>query len=102
MPDETYDIVEGKDIAVIGMAGRFPGAKNLEEYWQNLRDGKEAITFFSDDELEAAGIDPESLRDPNYVKAGAVLDDIECFDALFFGYNPREAEMLDPEKWSTS
>ena len=78
-------------IAVIGMAGRFPGAKNLEQLWQNLCDGVESIKFFTDEELLAKGVDAGSLEDPNYVKAEAVLDDIEMFDASFFGYTPREA-----------
>jgi len=92
---ETYDAIEG--IAIIGMAGRFPGAKNINQFWQNLRDGVESISVFTDEELLTSGIDPETLSDPNYVKAGAVLEDIELFDASFFGFNPREAEMTDPQ-----
>ncbi|MCG8366961.1 MAG: type I polyketide synthase, partial [Pseudanabaenales cyanobacterium] len=85
-------------IAIIGMAGRFPGAKNLEEFWRNLRDGVESISFFSDPELEASGIDPALLRNPNYVKAGVLLEDKELFDAAFFGYPPRQAEIIDPQQ----
>jgi acyl transferase domain-containing protein len=85
-------------VAVVGLAGRFPRAKNLEEFWQNLRDGVEAITFFSDEELEVAVADPALLASPAYVKAGAVLDGIELFDAAFFGYSPREAELIDPQQ----
>jgi acyl transferase domain-containing protein/acyl carrier protein len=84
-------------IAIIGMSGRFPGAKNLGEFWQNLRDGVESVSFFSDGELEASGIDPALLSDPKYIKAKAVLDDAELFDAAFFGVNPREAEIIDPQ-----
>jgi phthiocerol/phenolphthiocerol synthesis type-I polyketide synthase E len=84
-------------IAVIGMAGRFPGANNIDEFWQNLRDGVESITFFSDEELAAAGVDPELLSQPNYVKANGVLNDIESFDASFFGITPREAQVMDPQ-----
>lgn len=87
----------GADIAIIGIAGRFPGAKNVDEFWGNLRDGVESISFFSDEELEASGVSPELIQDPNYVRAGAVLDDIELFDASFFGFNPREAEITDPQ-----
>lgn len=87
----------GLEIAIIGMAGRFPGAKNIEEFWQNLRNGVESITTFTNEELLAGGIDPDLLNDPNYVKAGAVLEDIELFDAEFFGFNPREAEIIDPQ-----
>ncbi|MCE5167977.1 HAD-IIIC family phosphatase [Paenibacillus profundus] len=87
----------GSEIAVIGMSGRFPGAKNLREYWDNLRTGKESISFFSDEELLEAGIDAEVLRHPNYVKAKGMLDDIEYFDPEFFDYTPREAEVMDPQ-----
>ncbi|WP_337886319.1 type I polyketide synthase [Fischerella thermalis] len=87
----------GLEIAIIGMAGRFPGAKNIEEFWQNLRNGVESITTFTNEELIADGIDPDLLNNPNYVKAGAVLEDIELFDAEFFGFNPREAEIIDPQ-----
>jgi len=84
-------------IAIIGLAGRFPGAKNITEFWQNLCDGVEAISQFSDEELIAAGVDPSLLNNSNYVKAGAVLEDIDLFDAGFFGFNPKEAEMTDPQ-----
>jgi acyl transferase domain-containing protein/acyl carrier protein len=93
--DSTKDYREG--IAIIGMTGRFPGAKNTAEFWQNLCDGMEAISFFSDDELIASGIPPELLGNPNYVKASAVLEDIDLFDASFFGLNPKEAEITDPQ-----
>ena len=85
-------------IAIIGMAGRFPQAKNLDEFWQNLRDGREVVTFFSDEELRAAGIDPQLIENPNYVPARAILEDAEQFDAAFFGYSPREAEIIDPQQ----
>ncbi|MBD1912333.1 MULTISPECIES: type I polyketide synthase [unclassified Leptolyngbya] len=90
--------VRTTDIAVIGMAGRFPGAKNLTEFWQNLCDGVESIAFFSDEELLASGVPPELVNHPNYVKASPILDDVESFDAEFFGLNPREAELLDPQQ----
>ncbi|MFP5262671.1 MAG: SDR family NAD(P)-dependent oxidoreductase [Blastocatellia bacterium] len=85
------------EIAVIGMSGRFPGAGNLARYWENLRDGVESLSAFSDEELEAAGVDRAALDDPDYVKAGGVLEDVESFDAQFFGFNPREAEVTDPQ-----
>ncbi|MBE9167120.1 SDR family NAD(P)-dependent oxidoreductase [Pleurocapsales cyanobacterium LEGE 06147] len=84
-------------IAIIGMAGRFPGAKNLEEFWQNLRDGVESVSFFPEEELLASGIERSLLDTPNYVKAGAVLEDIDLFDASFFDFNPKEAEITDPQ-----
>jgi acyl transferase domain-containing protein len=85
------------ELAVVGMAGRFPGAKNLEEFWRNLSEGRESITFFSDEELLQRGLEASLLRDPNYVKAEAVLEDIDQFDAAFFGFTPREAELMDPQ-----
>ena len=84
-------------IAIIGMAGRFPGAHDLDEFWRNLRDGVESISFFSDDELAASGLDSSLLANPNYVKAKAGLEGIELFDGPFFGFTPREAEMTDPQ-----
>ena len=84
-------------IAIVGMSGRFPGARNIDEFWRNLRDGVESITFSSDEELEAAGIEPAILRRPDYVKAKGILDDVDLFDAAFFGLSPREAEITDPQ-----
>ncbi|HEX6292515.1 MAG TPA: beta-ketoacyl synthase N-terminal-like domain-containing protein, partial [Herpetosiphonaceae bacterium] len=86
------------DIAVIGMAGRFPGAADADELWQNLRDGKESIIPFSDDDLAAAGIDPSVLADPQYVKRRGFLSNIAAFAASFFGFTPREAEITDPQQ----
>jgi acyl transferase domain-containing protein len=88
----------GMEIAIVGMAGRFPGAKNLDEFWRNLRDGVESISFFTDEELISFGVDKNQLSDPDYVKASGFLDDIEMFDAAFFGYSPREAELIDPQQ----
>ncbi|MHC5725448.1 MAG: beta-ketoacyl synthase N-terminal-like domain-containing protein, partial [Nostoc sp.] len=86
------------EIAIIGMAGRFPGAKNVDRFWQNIRDGVESISFLTDEELVSAGINSASLNDPLYVKAGGVLEEnIELFDASFFGFSPREAEITDPQ-----
>ncbi|HEX6749441.1 MAG TPA: beta-ketoacyl synthase N-terminal-like domain-containing protein [Longimicrobium sp.] len=84
------------DVAVIGMAGRFPGASDLEAFWRNLREGVESITHFSADELRAAGIPESELADPGYVRSIGRLRDVQHFDAGFFGYSPREAEMLEP------
>ncbi|BAZ70868.1 beta-ketoacyl synthase (plasmid) [Fischerella sp. NIES-4106] len=84
-------------IAVIGMAGRFPEANSVNQFWQNLCNGVESISLFTDEELATAGIDSGWLRDPNYVKVGAVLQDIEMFDASFFGFSPQEAELTDPQ-----
>lgn len=84
--------------AVVGLAGRFPGARNVHQFWRNLQEGKESIRHFTDQELEDQGIPPEWLRDPNYVKAGTILDDYDKFDAGFFGYSPKEAENIDPQQ----
>lgn len=87
----------GLEIAVIGMAGRFPGASNIYEFWKNLREGVESVSFFSDEELTANGIKTELLQNPNYVKANGVLQKAAYFDASFFGYVPKEAETMDPQ-----
>src|SRR5689334_17950976 len=85
-------------IAIIGMAGRFPGSRDVGEFWKNLRDGKEGITFCSEEQLLEAGLSKELIRDPRYVKAQGVLSEPEWFDAAFFGYSPRDAELLDPQQ----
>lgn len=85
-------------IAILGMAGRFPGARDLEQLWDNLRGGVESIRPLSDEELLAAGVLPATLRDPSYVRSGGFLDGIDLFDASFFGYSPREAALLDPQQ----
>ncbi len=86
----------GLEIAIIGMSGCFPDAKNLDEFWQNLRDGVESIHRFTDQELKALGVDSALLSNPNYVKAKGVVKDIDLFDASFFDISPREAEVMDP------
>ncbi|HVU25275.1 MAG TPA: SDR family NAD(P)-dependent oxidoreductase [Opitutus sp.] len=86
------------DIAIVGLAVRVPGARNVDEFWANLRAGREAVTFFTDDELRRAGVDAARLARPNYVKANAVLPDADRFDAAFFGFTPREAELLDVQQ----
>ena len=97
MNDEPREILDS-DIAIIGYAARLPGARNIDEFWQNLRDGVESVTVFNDEVLIKNGF-PRSLLDhPACVKAGAVLDDIESFDASFFGYSPRDAALIDPQQ----
>ncbi|MGE5339901.1 MAG: amino acid adenylation domain-containing protein [Candidatus Omnitrophota bacterium] len=88
----------GLEIAVIGMAGRFPGAQNIEQFWHNITNKVESLTFYTDDELSAAGVESELLNRSDYVKGeGGVLEDAEYFDAAFFGYFPTEAEIMDPQ-----
>src|SRR5262245_14778588 len=89
--------VPGTDIAVVGMAGRFPGARSVSELWDNVCAGMESITRFSDEELKAAGVDQPTFRNPHYIKSGAVLPDMEMFDAAFFGFSPRDAAIMDPQ-----
>jgi len=85
------------EIAIIGLACRFPGATTPEAYWKNLCQGIESITFFSEQELVAAGVDPSLVANPNYVKAAPILRDVEMFDASFFGYSPKDAALMDPQ-----
>jgi thioester reductase-like protein len=84
-------------VAVVGMAGRFPGAATVEEFWRNLREGVESIDFFTPEEMEEIGTPSELARHPHYVAAHGVLDRVEWFDAAFFGFSPREAEIMDPQ-----
>ncbi|HEV3456784.1 MAG TPA: SDR family NAD(P)-dependent oxidoreductase, partial [Thermoanaerobaculia bacterium] len=87
----------GNGIAIVGMAGRFPGAGDIERFWENLAAGVESITFFTAAELLAAGVDPERVADPAFVPARAVVAGGELFDAALFGFTPREAEVIDPQ-----
>jgi len=98
MNDSNASARTGLEIAIIGMAARFPGARDIDEFWQNLREGKESISFFTEQEMEALGVGPAVYHNPGYVRAGGVLDDIDLFDASFFGYSPREAEIIDPQQ----
>ncbi len=91
------DEIQPTDIAIIGIAAHLPGAKDFREYWKNLRDGVESVQEFTRDELAAAGVRDADLRDPNYVKSGVVLADMEHFDPEFFGFSPKEAAILDPQ-----
>ncbi len=90
--------VKKNSVAVIGIACRFPGARNKEEFLQNLRDGKPGTVFFSPDELKAAGISEGEISDPSFVNVGGVVEGAELFDAEFFGVSPREAELMDPQQ----
>ncbi len=84
------------DIAIIGLACRFPGAANAERFWDNLVAGIESVTEFSDTDLLGAAIDPALVHHPDYVKAAPILEDHDGFDAGLFGYSPREARLMDP------
>ncbi|MDJ0837363.1 MAG: beta-ketoacyl synthase N-terminal-like domain-containing protein [Acidobacteriota bacterium] len=88
----------GLKIAVVGMSLRVPGASDEESFWQMLRDGECSVRTFSREELEAFGVDPEEMDDPNYVPVRATLDDVRGFDHTFFGMTPREAQLTDPQQ----
>ncbi|WP_370383430.1 SDR family NAD(P)-dependent oxidoreductase [Catenulispora sp. GAS73] len=88
----------GTDIAIVGMSGRFPGAGSVSELWDAIRAGRSGVTRFTDGELLAAGVPRALLADPAYVKAGAVIDGYDLFDAGFFGYGPKDAQILDPQQ----
>lgn len=85
-------------IAVIGMAGRFPGADSVAEFWENLCSGKESIVTLSEETLAAAGVSAQTLADPAYVRRAPLLEGIEEFDAEYFGMNPYTARMMDPQQ----
>lgn len=87
----------GLEIAIVGMAGRFPDAPDVEAFWRNLRDGIESVREYSDEELRQRGVPESLLGDPLYVKAGVPFEGADLFDAEFFGYTPRDAETLDPQ-----
>lgn len=93
-PTET----ELEPIAIVSMACRFPNANNIDEFWKILRQGEEAISRFTEDELLDAGVTSLELNQSEYVKAKAIVDGIEDFDPHLFGYSPREAELIDPQQ----
>jgi len=85
-------------VAIIGMSLRFPGAKSPAEFWKNLRDGVETVSFFTSEELQQSGVPLEAIQQPGYVPAKAIVDHVEMFDYQFFGLTPREAELMDPQQ----
>ncbi len=97
--NSTKTIIQSElgDIAVIGMACKFPGADNINEFWNNLLNGVEAISFFNDEELEKGGIPLNLISNKSYVKAVGVINTPETFDAAFFNYSDHEAEIMDPQ-----
>lgn len=87
----------GLEIAIIGMAGRFPGAADVHAFWNNLAAGVESVRFFTDEELREDGEDERLINTPGYVKANGLLEDKDCFDAAFFNYRPDEAGIMTPQ-----
>jgi iturin family lipopeptide synthetase A len=94
---EIQDKKTGLEVAVIGMVCRFPGARHVDQFWENLKNGVESISFFSAGELEESAPEPALLKKPTFVKAYGWLEEIEFFDYTFFGYTPLEAEVMDPQ-----
>lgn len=85
-------------VAIIGMAGRFPGAENVDQFWSNLADGIESIADLDEQTLREAGVDPNTFGKPNYVRREAVISGVDLFDAAFFGVSPKEAAWMDPQQ----
>ena len=95
---KTEDFDDIESIAIIGMSCRFPDANNINEFWDNLKNGKESISFFKEDELLNAGVDKDLVNDPFYIKTACIINDIDMFDPSFFGYTDTEAELIDPQQ----
>src|SRR5262245_18902099 len=96
MRPESADNAIDRAVAIVGMSGRFPGARTIDEFWQNIRDGLESRSVFTDDDIVAAGI-PLKTQHPKHVRAGFPLEGYDLFDSAFFGINPKEADILDPQ-----
>ncbi len=87
----------GTEIAVVGMACRLPDAPDVDTFWRNLKEGVESVRLFSEEDLGSRGVSDELLASPDYVRSGVVLDNIDLFDAGFFGLSPRDAAIMDPQ-----
>ncbi|MGV9878595.1 type I polyketide synthase [Streptomyces sp. NPDC003006] len=90
--------VRDADIAIVGLACRFPGADTPDKFWRVLSEGRETLTYFSDEQLRAAGVSERLLTDERYVKAGQIVEDADKFDAGLFGITQDEAELIDPQQ----
>ncbi|MFY8085896.1 MAG: beta-ketoacyl synthase N-terminal-like domain-containing protein, partial [Rubrivivax sp.] len=94
---DQYDPDAG--VAIVGMAGRFPGANDIRSLWRMLQAGRSGIRHFEAAELESSfAEDMQARAQPGYVAARGVLDDVACFDEGFFGFSPAEAALLDPQQ----
>jgi acyl transferase domain-containing protein/glutamate-1-semialdehyde aminotransferase len=94
---DAYDPDSG--VAIIALAGRFPGARDVESFWRNLIEGRETIGRFTDEQLDPSNpSDVAARKEPTYVRARGILEDVEMFDAAFFNVSPREAEVTDPQQ----
>ena len=95
MTDQAIPRIRG--VAVIGFACRVPGARNAEQFWDNLVNGVESISHFTPEALVESGVDPAQIADTTYVPAKGVLGEADCFDAPLFGFTPHEASLMDPQ-----
>tara|TARA_R110002049_G_scaffold27321_2_gene94046 strand:+ start:134117 stop:140011 length:5895 start_codon:yes stop_codon:yes gene_type:complete len=93
-PDGLDDV---EKVAIVGLAGRYPGAPNIETFWQNLVDGVDSLHEFTDAELDQLGIPESVYNQPNFVRRGTILPEHDCFDHSLFGFSPREAAIIDPQ-----
>ena len=97
MDERTASLYPRHAIAIVGLAGRFPGAANLDQFWRNIHGGVEALDTLSEADLDTAGI-PQALRNnPNFVRKATSLEGADLFDSTFFGFSPREAQVIDPQ-----
>jgi len=96
MDDKEQQDFDESAIAIVGMACHLPGALNISEYWDNLKNGVESVRFYTDEELLAAGESAENLANPNYVRAQPHLENFDRFDASFWGFSPQDAAVTDP------
>ncbi len=96
--EHNSDFDPMQTIAIVGMAGRYPGSRDLDELWQHLKNGDELVTFFTREQMIADGVPEAMIDDENYVGAASILPDIDKFDAAFFNFSPKEAEMMDPQQ----
>ena len=94
----SMEALVGMKLAIVGMAGRFPGANTVDEFWDNIANKKESITFYSKEELKEAGVSETLLNNPRYVRAKSAISDVKGFDASFFGFSSREAQITDPQQ----
>lgn len=85
-------------VAIIGVSCRFPGAASPDLFWENLKGGMESVERLSEDDMRAAGVPEEVFKNPNYVNFAPTLENVEYFDAGFFGFSPGEAKILDPQR----
>lgn len=97
MTDSNHHTFGADAIAIIGMGGRFPGSPDIHAYWDHIAAGRELVSDLDDGELRRNGVDPAMLESDRYVKRMPLLEEIRGFDADFFGYTPREAELMDPQ-----